>query len=324
MRRQDRRSRPALGGRNRESEQPFETLSWRMLDCLVIGGGPAGLLAAVYLGRYRRSVRVIDAGESRAAKIPESHNYPGFFGIAGPELLRRLDAQARQYGARLVNGQVTSLRKEGETFVATCSDSEVNARFVLLATGLVDHCPPIESQRASCPSEVIRFCPICDGYEAIDRRIGVLGGLEAGGKKALFLRTYSKDVSLFLADEASEQAGVREKLAQANVRIVGKPKQIRQESENTVTVMTRCGERHVVDALYPALGCVVRSELATRLGAVATENGNLEVDDHQRTTIDGLYAAGDVVTDLHQLSVAFGHAAVAATDIHNRLAPNPR
>src|SRR5712672_2499249 len=70
-----------------------------MLDCLVIGGGPAGLLAAVYLGRYRRSVQVIDAGESRAAKIPESHNYPGFFGIAGPELLRRLNAQARQYGA---------------------------------------------------------------------------------------------------------------------------------------------------------------------------------------------------------------------------------
>src|SRR5215210_4481525 len=88
-----------------------------VLDCLVIGGGPAGLLGAVYLARYRRSVQVFDAGESRAAKIPESHNYPGFFGIAGPELLRRLNAQARQYGAELVRGRVTSLRKEGETFV---------------------------------------------------------------------------------------------------------------------------------------------------------------------------------------------------------------
>jgi thioredoxin reductase (NADPH) len=106
-----------------------------MLDCLVIGGGPAGLLAAVYLGRYRRSVQVIDAGESRAAKIPESHNYPGFFGIAGPELLCRLKAQARQYGAELVSGRVTSLRKEDETFVATCSGSDVSARFMLLATG---------------------------------------------------------------------------------------------------------------------------------------------------------------------------------------------
>ena len=192
-----------------------------MLDCLVIGGGPAGLLAAVYLGRYRRSVQVIDAGESRAAKIPESHNYPGFFGIAGPELLRRLNAQARQYGAELVSGRVTSLRKEGETFVASCSGSDVNARFILLATGLVDHCPPIEGQPADCPSEVIRFCPICDGYEAIDRRVGVLGDIKAGGKKALFLRTYTKDVSLFLTDE-TEDVDWQEKLTKANVRIVGK------------------------------------------------------------------------------------------------------
>jgi thioredoxin reductase (NADPH) len=295
-----------------------------MLDCLVIGGGPAGLLASVYLGRYLRSVRIIDAGESRAAKIPESHNYPGFFGIAGPELLGRLNTQARQYGAELVSGRVTSLGKEGETFVATCADSEVHARFVLLATGLVDHCPPIEGQAASCPSEVIRFCPICDGYEAIDLRIGVLGGIEPGGKKALFLSTYTKDVSLFLTDETNEDVGSREKLTKAKIRIAGKPKRIRQETENTVTVVTQCGQSHVVDALYPALGCTVRSDLATRLGASATENGNLAVDDHQRTTVDGLYAAGDVVTDLHQLSVAFGHAAIAATDIHNRLAPNPR
>jgi thioredoxin reductase (NADPH) len=295
-----------------------------MLDCLVIGGGPAGLLAAVYLGRYRRSVQVIDAGESRAAKIPESHNYPGFFGIAGPELLRRLKTQAGQYGAELVSGRVTSLRKEGETFVATCSGSDVSARFILLTTGLVDHCPPIEGQPADCPSEVIRFCPICDGYEAMDRRVGVLGDIKAGGKKALFLRTYTKDVALFLTDETTEDVDWQEKLTKANVRIVGKLKQITQANENTVTVITHRGESHEVDALYPALGCNVRSDLATGLGASSTENGNLEVDDHQRTTIEGLYAAGDVVTDLHQLSVAFGHAVIAATDIHNRLPANPR
>ena len=79
-----------------------------------------------------------------------------------------------------------------------------------------------------------------------------------------------------------------------------------------------------LDALYPALGCTVRSELAKALGASCTENGNLLVDDHQRTSIEGLYAVGDVVTDLHQLSVAFGHAAIAATDIHNRLPSNLR
>ena len=270
---------------------PHEWMCSDMLDCLVIGGGPAGLLAAVYLGRYRRSVQVIDAGESRAAKIPESHNYPGFFGIAGPELLRRLTAQARQYGAELVSGRVTSLRKEGDTFVASSSGSGVNARFILLATGLVDQCPTIEGQPADCPSEVIRFCPICDGYEAIDHRVGVVGDIKAGGKKALFLRTYTKDVSLFLTDE-TEDVDWQEKLAKANVRIAGNLKQVRQTTENTITVVTQLGETHEVDALYPALGCIVRSDLATGLGASSTENGNLEVDDHQRTTIGGFTRQG--------------------------------
>jgi thioredoxin reductase len=128
----------------------------------------------------------------------------------------------------------------------------------------------------------------------------------------------------FSGTETAGDEGWEEKLTKGNVRIVGMLKQIRQATENTVTVVTQRGESHEVDALYPALGCIVRSDLATGLGASSTENANLVVDDHQRTTVDGLYAAGDVVTDLHQLSVAFGHAAIAATDIHNRLPPNPR
>lgn len=122
--------------------------------------------------------------------------------------------------------------------------------------GLIDHCPPIEGQPADCPSEVIRFCPICDGYEAIDRRVGVLGDIKAGGKKALFLRTYTKHVSLFLVDE-TEDVEWQEKLTKANVRIVGELQQVRQGTENTVIIATQQGEIHEVDALYPALGCNV-------------------------------------------------------------------
>jgi thioredoxin reductase (NADPH) len=295
-----------------------------MLDCLVIGGGPAGLLAAVYLGRYRRTVQVIDAGESRAARIPESHNYPGFFGIGGEELLRRLTAQAKQYGAQIVAGRVTSLHIEASAFVASLPNRNVAARFVLLATGLIDCSPPIEGEPENGSSEAIRFCPVCDGYETIDRRVGILGDINTGGKKARFLRTYTKDVSLFLTNDAAADVDARKKLDEEGVRVMGRPKRTELLTEPAIVVVTELGQKHKLDVLYPALGSVVRSELATALGAECNENGNLIVDDHQRTSVDRLYAAGDVVTDLHQLSVAFGHAAVAATDIHNRLPHNPR
>jgi thioredoxin reductase (NADPH) len=294
-----------------------------MVDCLVIGAGPAGLLAAIYLARYRRAVLVLDAGDSRASKIPESHNYPGFFGIAGAELLRRLRAQAVQYGAHIESGRVTALRKKGQEFIASYSSGDVSARFVLLATGLVDCSPSIEGEPANEPSNVIRFCPICDGYEAINRRVGILGKFKDGVKKALFLRTYTRNVFLFLTDAADEHADSRKMLHEQGVIIAGRAREIRMRTQTALTVVAESGDKYELDVLYPALGCLVRSELGAGLGAACTKDGNLVVDDHQRTTVEDLYAAGDVVTDLHQLSVAFGHAAIAATDIHNRLPANP-
>jgi thioredoxin reductase (NADPH) len=218
---------------------------------------------------------------------------------------------------------VTSLRRESGKFVASYKGAEIKAKFVLLATGLVDHCPPVEGIPADCPSDLIRFCPICDGYEAIDRRVGVVGDLDGAGKKALFLRTYSKDVSVFVTSSTGTD-DTRKALEESKLAVFPAPKKIKLHAAGKVAIETEDGSVHDLDAIYPALGCTVRSELATSLGASCTDTGNLVVDDHQRTTVHGLYAAGDVVTDLHQLSVAFGHAAIAATDIYNRLPRNYR
>jgi pyruvate/2-oxoglutarate dehydrogenase complex dihydrolipoamide dehydrogenase (E3) component len=100
-----------------------------------------------------------------------------------------------------------------------------------------------------------------------------------------------------------------------NLSVFGKPKEIKPSTGGQIAILTESGSVHELDAIYPALGCDVRSELTSVLGASCTETGNLVVDDHPRTSVRGLYAAGDVVSDLHQLSVAFGHAALAATAI---------
>jgi thioredoxin reductase (NADPH) len=295
-----------------------------MLDCLIIGGGPAGLTAAVYLARYRRAALLVDDGASRAALIPASHNYPGFKGIAGPDLLTRLREQALLYGAALESGRVAALRQAPSgSFFGRWDGKDVSARTVLLATGLVDSHLPIDGLDAAVWSGAVRYCPICDGFEAIDRRIGVVGSLAEAGKKALFLRTYSRDVVMFETGEERVTVELRQGLKEAGVEQAGKP--VRAEcTDDAVTVTLEGGRRVDLDVLYPAMGCEVRSELAVALGADCTEEGNLKVDTEQQTTVQRLYAAGDVVSDLHQLAVATGHAAIAATSIHNRLSRNLR
>ncbi len=114
-------------------------------DCVIIGGGPAGLTAAVYLARYRRKIVLFDGGESRAALIPESHNYPGFpEGISGPGLLTALRKQADTYGITRISARITELRREGGGFIATVGEQQVRSRFALLGfTGIVDESPDL-------------------------------------------------------------------------------------------------------------------------------------------------------------------------------------
>jgi thioredoxin reductase (NADPH) len=301
------------------------TSACAMFDCLIIGGGPAGLTAAVYLARFRREILVIDEGESRAKLIAESHNYPGFAGVSGPALLTRLTEQAYRHGAPIRSGRVTALRRgEHGSFRAFTNDSEIEARRVLLATGLVDERPNVGGLEAAIYQGSIRFCPICDAYEALDKRIGVIGPLGSAAPKALFLRTYSNRITLVaFEDETTAPAGVLDELHAAGVEVAHGAARV-ERTNNEAIVTCRDGRRLTLDVLYPALGCTVKSDLATCLGVHASDTGNICVNEHQRTSVRGLYCAGDVVSDLHQLSVAIGHAAIAATAIHNDLPRNHR
>jgi thioredoxin reductase (NADPH) len=296
------------------------------IDCLIIGGGPAGLTAATYLARYRRRVVVVDGGESRAALIPRTHNYPGFAGgISGPHLLDHLRAQAQQYGAQLISAIVKTLSTHADGLVAGAGDTSIAARKVLLATGIIDNKPALPSMSEFIYEGAVRFCPICDGFEAMDRHIGVLGPLAHIVGKALFLRTYSRRVTLLPTDrELALDAGDQRKLEAAGVAPPMEPVADLLVAGDEICAVMGSGEKIIVDVLYPALGAQVRSDLATKLGARNNEAGCLLVDEHQRTSVPHLYAAGDVTVDLHQISVATGQATIAATHIHNQLAPNYR
>ncbi len=294
-----------------------------LLDCLVIGGGPAGLTAALYLARYHLSALVLDHGESRASWIPITHNYPGFpDGVSGKELLNRLRQQARKYGAVIRQDEVVGLARQNGCFDAECSSSTLlRSRTVLLATGVENVRPALseEVHAQGLARGLLRYCPVCDGFEITDKRVAVLGTGERAFSEAMFLRSYTSSVTLISAQRDHEiSADQQERLNLCSIALVPGPcltiHLLGREIELTVPTGTA-----TFDSLYPALGTKIRSSLARELGVNMSADGCILVDKQQRSSLPGLYAAGDVVYGLDQICGATGQAAMAATSIRNDL-----
>ena len=172
------------------------------VDVLIVGGGPAGLTAVIYLTRYHRRVVVVDDGNSRAKWIPRSHNHAAFpDGINGEDLLRRMREQAELYGATIVEAHIDTLEGRADAFHARAGDLAISARAILLSTGVENRRPAIdgETHRDALNRGLLRYCPVCDGYEATGQAIGVLGADANGVAEALFLRTYSDRITLLAA-----------------------------------------------------------------------------------------------------------------------------
>jgi len=293
-----------------------------LLDCVVIGGGPAGLTAAIYLARFRRDFVVVESGESRAAWIPRSHNHPGFpDGVRGPTLLARMRRQAEHYGARIVRGRVESLAPGRSGFQIRLEDGEaLLARTVILATGVLDNAPPIAGLEDGVARGLVRICPICDGYEVIGQRVGVIGLDDHCAAEAVFLRTYSDHVAFIHVGDGPLPAATVRMLHKGGVEVI-------ESALRGVTIARRkitafdfeAGAPRTFDVVYSALGVTPRTRLAVQAGARLDPGGRLVVGAHQETSVPGLYAAGDVVRGLNQISTAQGEGAIAATDVHNAL-----
>lgn len=293
-------------------------------DCVIVGGGPAGLTAAIYLARFQRNIVIVDAGHSRLSLIPVSHNFPGFpAGIAGKDLLEKLRLQLDAHDVQVSSGKVREIeRRDDGNFVVNLDGLKLHTRFVLLATGSEDVRPEMmhldEGVKAGC----VRYCPVCDGYESIGKKVAVLGAGDHGVAEANFVRHFVPGLTLITTDYAMT---IRQ--AEAD-RLRGKGIALLDGLGATlsfdpmgpaVDVELSDGSLHRFDVLYCALGLTVNSSLAADLGARRDNDGQLLVDEHYQTSVAGLYCAGDVVQGLNQIIIGCGHAAIAATAIHNAL-----
>lgn len=284
-------------------------------DCVIVGGGPAGLTAALYLARFLRSVTVIDAADGRARMIPTTHNLGPFpDGISGIDLLNRMQAHAELYGAMIEPGTVISVKKQSDVFLIATSRRIETARRVIFACGVFNHRPPLPERvhDQGLVRGLIRYCPVCDAHEVRGKRIAVLGSGTHGLEEARFIRRYSASVTLIPPDGSAAPS-------EDGIRGLRGPIKSMSLSYSEVIITLQNGETSRFDAIYVALGTAPRTAIAHGLGILLDDNAHVIVDARQRTNVDGVYAIGDLTEGLDQIAVAMGQGAVAATAIHNEL-----
>jgi thioredoxin reductase (NADPH) len=213
------------------------------------------------------------------------------------------------------------MKQEQGRFLALVGQKEISASKVLLATGGLDIEPEIPNPKAKVKAGLIRHCPICDAYEARGKRIALVSYGKCRVKEALLIRGYTSDLTvLTLGHPADIPPGDMNLLESAGVKVVLDPiEQLTQEGNQIAAWPSASDQPLFFDTIYSALGMKLRSELAVSVGAELDSDGALLVDRHQLTTVKGLYAAGDVVHGLSQVSVSAGQAAIAATAINASL-----
>ena len=265
-------------------------------DCVVVGGGPSGLTAALYLARFRRSVCVVANGQSRALLIPRVRNLPGWpEGIPGSSFLDLLAEQVAGYGVEKILGTACAVHPAEGGFDVHTSRGLVSGRTVVIATGSRDVRPDISDHDAAVQAGLLRYCPVCDGFEVAGKHVGLLVPADHAADKEAFLRKFADRLDVHVVGRST----VRLERRGAGVAVVG----------NTTTW----------DTVYAALGTEPQSSLAAPCAIAVASSGCIIATAHQETTRPGLYAVGDVVEGLDQITVAMGQAALAASHIHATL-----
>ncbi len=299
-------------------------------DCIIVGGGIAGLQAAIQLGRYDcHRVLLIDAGDGRSTICRNYGNILGFpDGISGPELRRRGREQAESLGILFKQDRILQAEQtEGLFKLKGEKEAEYAATTLLLATGVMDRIPEIPGLLSVLGSTVY-ICPDCDGHEIHNRRTILMGSGNAGADMAMILADRTKELLYLNHESGPVSSDRRERLQSLDVGYEeGKIAEVRTGKErgegNLEAVVLEDGRKFEAERGFIAFGGNrVHSELAGQLGVHLSHNKHIETDPRSKeTNIKGVFAAGDVGVHAEQVTVAMGEGSIAAIWIHKALSP---
>jgi thioredoxin reductase (NADPH) len=296
-------------------------------DAAIVGGGPAGLTAAINLGRALRRVLVFDRPQLGRSDYPQvNHNFPGFpDGISARALCERATAQAERYGARFFGDAAVAVRRAPGGFAVEGPGGEAcRARAVVLATGVRDNWTSFPGYEAFV-GHSLHWCIVCDGYEMRGKRVVVAGNDDEAATTALQMRRFTPEVTLVTNDPALGLApAMADRLARRGLPVlVGRIASARaREGEPGMLAALRLesGQEVPVEHLFSHQGAVPETALARSLGIALNAGGYVQTDTEQRTSQPFVYAAGDCTRLFaHQITAAAHEGATAAQTLHSDL-----
>jgi thioredoxin reductase len=289
-------------------------------DAVIVGGGPAGLAAALALGRARRHVLLCDAGPRRNAAASHVHNFVTRDGTPPAEFRRIGREQLAPYrNVELCDEPITAIRGERGDFTVTLPGDTATARAILLCTGMIDELPPLPGLAPLWGTSAF-ICPYCHGWEVQDRRFGYLATSVERLPFALMLKCWTDDVVVFTDGKLAVPADVAAQLAGARVRIETRPlARLHATDGRLARVELADGESIERDVLFlhPHQRQV---PLVQSLGLALDAAGYVVVDDHRATSVPGIYAAGDLITPVQSAIFAASSAVMAASTLNLTLA----
>jgi thioredoxin reductase (NADPH) len=295
----------------------------KIYDSIIIGGGPAGLSASVYLGRSLRSVLVLDAGEGRTQWNQRNDNYLGFpNGIRSSELVRRGRLQAQNFGVEFQSDCVQKIRRDNDIFEVALAESTLRSRTLIFATGVTDVWPSFPNARRYVAKSLF-WCLHCDGFRVIDKRVIVLGNSDAAATTALQLLDYTPQVEFVCETEIAISPEKQAQLREAEIRLhQSRIIKVRGKGGQLAALYLENGACLELDYLFSALGQVPNSQLAAGVGVELGESGCIKVDAEMHTNIPGVFAAGDVTNlPAQQVATAVHQGALAGVNANYFLRP---
>jgi thioredoxin reductase (NADPH) len=298
-------------------------------DLVILGGGPAGLTAAIYAGRYNLKTLVVAKSFGGTANLAgEIENWPGYIG-SGIKLMTTIKEQAEKFGAEFLETEIMHVEKSKDGFTLSLSDKKIQAKTLIIALGT-------EHRQLNIPGEKeflgkgVSYCATCDGNFFKEKTVAVIGGADSAAKAALYLSTICKKIHIIYRrhEMRCEPISLSEICKRENIEIHYHSDPIEITGEATVKnlkIITDWPDKdkveHVIpiDGVFIEIGAIPTNEVVKGLG-IEMDNGYIITDKETKTNVDGIFAAGDVTNNyLKQVVTASSEGAIAAKKAHEYL-----